>query len=102
MASPEVSIKQLPTITSIESGDFVIVQTTNATNKLDFKDFIIGLENATFGSTVTQNTTNIDALSSVLYGTVAATPAAYTTGAIHGVPITIGGTNYNIMLSATS
>ena len=38
MASTEISIKQLPTITSIESGNFVVVQTENATTKLDFKD----------------------------------------------------------------
>ena len=52
MASTEISIKQLPTITSIESGNFVVVQTENATTKLDFKDFVIGLENTTFANTI--------------------------------------------------
>lgn len=96
MASTEKSINQLPTISNIEPGNFVIVQTENATNKLDYKDFIIGLENTTFSNTVNKNTTDIAALSSVLY----ATP---TSGAIsaatHHLPINIGGTAYKIMLS---
>jgi len=58
MASTEKSIDQLPTITSIESGNFVIVQTENATNKLDFKDFVIGLENTTFASVLSGLSTN--------------------------------------------
>jgi len=56
MASTEISIKQLPTITSIESGNFVIVQTENATTKLDFKDFVVGLENTTFANVISSST----------------------------------------------
>lgn len=63
MASTEVSINQLPTITNIEAGNFVIVQTENATNKLDFKDFVVGLENTTFANTLSTATTNVDVLS---------------------------------------
>ena len=59
MASTEISIKQLPTITSIESGNFVVVQTENATTKLDFKDFVIGLENTTFANTYLINCTTV-------------------------------------------
>ena len=98
MASTEVSIKQLPTISSIESGNFVIVQTENATNKLDFKDFVIGLENTTFANTINNNAVGVNALSGVLYGTAAAAAGSGT----HGLPITINGVNYNIMLSATA
>jgi len=98
MASTEVSIKQLPTISSIESGNFIIVQTENSTNKLDFKDFVVGLENTTFANTVDENTTGVDELSSVLYGTA----LTATGGSTHGLPITIGGQNYIIMLSATA
>ena len=58
MASTEKSINQLPTITNIEPGNFVIVQTENATNKLDFKDFVIGLENTTFASVLSGLNTN--------------------------------------------
>lgn len=56
MASTEISIKQLPTITSIESGNFVVVQTENATTKLDFKDFVVGLENTTFANVISSST----------------------------------------------
>jgi len=120
MASTEVSIKQLPTVSSIESGNFVIVQTENATNKLDFKDFVIGLENITFANTINENTTDIQALSGTLYGSFANTINENTTdiqalsGTLYGsvpdsnagqsthtIPITIGGVNYAIMLSAT-
>ena len=58
MASTEISIKQLPTINSIESGNSLIVQTDNATAKLDFKDFVIGLENTTFANTLTNLNAN--------------------------------------------
>ena len=101
MASTEVSIKQLPTISSIESGNFIIVQTENSTNKLDFKDFVIGLENTTFANTVNEGTTGVDELSSVLYST----PEDIDTGvedSISGLPITIAGQTYLIMLSAIS
>ena len=99
MASTEKSIKQLPTISSIESGNFLVVQTENATNKLDFKDFVIGFENITFANTINNNTTNIEALSSTLYGSTPTTNAGQST---HSIPIVIGGVNYAIMLSATS
>jgi len=99
MASTEVSIKQLPTVSSIESGNFVIVQTENSTNKLDFKDFVIGFENITFANTIEANTTGIEALSSTLYGSTPDTNAGQST---HSIPITIGGVNYAIMLSATN
>lgn len=117
MASTEVSIKQLPTISSIESGNFIIVQTENSTNKLDFKDFVIGLENTTFANTVNEGTTgvdelttdvdelstsvnslttDVDELSSVLYGS----PTAIVGTGLSGIPITISDTTYLIMLSA--
>lgn len=112
MASTEVSIKQLPTISSIESGNFIIVQTENSTNKLDFKDFVIGLENTTFANTVNEGTTgvdelstsvnslttDVDELSSVLYGSPTAIVGPDT--GLSGIPITISGTTYLIMLSA--
>lgn len=62
MASTEISIKQLPTISSIETGNSLIVQTDNATNKLDFKDFVIGLENTTFANTINTLTTRVNAI----------------------------------------
>ncbi len=61
--SSEVSIKQLPQITEINNGDLILVQTPNSTNTLLFENFVIGLENTTFASTVNQNTSNIETLS---------------------------------------
>lgn len=95
--SSEISIKQLPQITEINNGDLLLVQTPNSTNTLDFENFVIGLENTTFGTTITKNTTDIDALSSVLYQT----PATETGSATHGLPITINGTTYNILIHET-
>jgi|TARA_R110002167_G_scaffold363151_1_gene582965 hypothetical protein len=97
MASTEISIKQLPTANSIEDGNFIIIQTENSTNKLDFKDFVVGLENTTFQNTIETNTTSIESLSSTLYGSTPDPEAGQST---HLIPITIGGVNYAIMLSA--
>ncbi len=64
MASSEVSINQLPVVNQVVDGDFLIVQTPNATNRLNFSDFVVGLANTSFSTTIAQNTTNITALSS--------------------------------------
>jgi hypothetical protein len=127
MASVEVSINQLPVTNQITDGDFLIIQTPNATNRLDFSDFVVGLENTTFSNTiinnttdiqalstdvvtnttniealstdVVTNTTNIESLSSTLYESA---PDANIGQSTHLIPIVIGGVNYAIMLSATS
>ena len=109
MASSEVSINQLPITNQISNGDFVIVQTPNATTRLDFRNLVIGLDNTTFSSTVTDNSTDIAALSSVVFNGQT-DPAAVETAAtgtlnhtaIKKVPITIKGETYVILLSATS
>ena len=120
--STEISIKQLPQVTEINNDDLILVQTPNATNTLLFSIFVIGLDNTTFGSTITQNSTdietlssevnslsstlttdintlstNLDTLSGVLYGTTQAAAGDST----HGLSITIDGVSYIIMLSAT-
>ena len=127
MASVEVSINQLPTTNQIADGDFLIVQTPNATNRLNFSDFVVGLDNTTFKNTIETNTTDIDALSSnvetlssnietnttdidaltsnveTLSGTFYSnTPNINAGQSTHSIPITINGVNYAIMLSATS
>lgn len=99
MASVEVSINQLPVTNQITDGDFLIIQTPNATNRLDFSDFVVGLDNTTFKNTIETNTTDIEALSSTLYGS---TPGANTGQSTHSIPIVIDGVNYAIMLSATN
>lgn len=95
--SSQISIKQLPQITEINEGDLILVQTPNATNTLLFENFIIGLDNTTFGTTVTQNSTDIEALSSNLYGNDPTT----ITSQFSGIPITINGTTYNLIVSAS-
>lgn len=95
--STEISIKQLPQITEIDNDDLILVQTPNATNTLLFSNFVIGLDNTTFGSTITQNSTDIKTLSGVLYGNTQVAAGSGT----HGLPITINGVSYIIMLSAT-
>jgi len=99
MASVEISINQLPATNQIADGDFLIVQTPNATNRLNFSDFVIGLDNTTFKNTIETNTTDIDALSGTFYSN---TPDINAGQSTHSIPITINGVNYAIMLSATS
>tara|TARA_E500000318_G_scaffold69872_1_gene64634 strand:- start:5739 stop:6128 length:390 start_codon:yes stop_codon:yes gene_type:complete len=128
--STEISIKQLPQITEINNDDLLLVQTPNATNTLLFSNFIIGLDNTTFSSTITQNSTdiqtlsttidglssdidslsgifrsdidtlstNLDTLSGVFYDN---TPTTIT-DTFSGIPITINGTTFNIIVSATA
>jgi len=64
MSSVEVSINQLPVINQVTEGDFLIIQTPNATNRLNFSDFVVGLDNTTFKNTIETNTTDIESLSS--------------------------------------
>jgi hypothetical protein len=64
MSSVEVSINQLPVINQVTKGDFLIIQTPNATNRLNFSDFVVGLDNTTFKNTIETNTTDIESLSS--------------------------------------
>jgi len=66
MASTDVSINQLPETNQVVSGDFIILQTPNATNRLNFSNFVVGLENTTFGSTIELHTTQIAELSAQL------------------------------------
>jgi len=61
--STQISIKQLPQVTEINNGNLILVQSANATNTLDFKNFVIGLDNTTFGTTITQHSTDILAVS---------------------------------------
>ena len=40
MASSEVSINQLPVVNAVNNGDFLIVQTPNATNHVDYENLL--------------------------------------------------------------
>lgn len=58
-----LNIKELPEISDIIGGDYLIVETPNATSILDFANFTITLNNTTFGDIITTNTSNIAVLS---------------------------------------
>ena len=102
MASSEISINALPITSQIVNGDFLISQSSNTTSRLNFENFVIGLDNTTFKDTIETHGVDIVALSGVLYATPAANSSTgIVAGDISGLPITIGGTNYQILLSAT-
>jgi len=58
-----ISIKQLPQVNEINSEDLLLIQTPTASNTLEFKDLIIGLENTTFANTISTFNTEIEAIS---------------------------------------
>jgi len=58
------NVRELPEVFSVAAGDLLIIETENGTNILDFENFVIGVDNTTFGSTLSTNTTDIAALSS--------------------------------------
>ncbi len=66
MSTEKISLQQLPIISEVNNGDLILIQTATATNTLDFKDFVIGLENTTFASTISSHTTEIDSISSII------------------------------------
>ena len=43
-----INIEDLEIATEVKIGDYVLLETTNGTRLLDFKDFIIGVDNITF------------------------------------------------------
>ena len=58
------NIKELPETFSVANGDLLLIETEEGTNIMDFANFVIGLDNTTFGTTITQHSTDILALSS--------------------------------------
>tara|TARA_R110000868_G_scaffold195933_1_gene441741 strand:- start:33 stop:536 length:504 start_codon:yes stop_codon:yes gene_type:complete len=53
-----VNIKNLPQSNAINSGDYLIVETPNGTQILDFADFIITSANTTFSSVLSSDSTS--------------------------------------------
>ena len=58
------NVRELPEVFSVAAGDLLLIVTENGTNILDFENFVIGVDNTTFGSTLSSNTTDIATLSS--------------------------------------
>jgi hypothetical protein len=112
MSTTNIGINQLPVVNEIINGDYLILDNGIETRRLDFKDFIVGLDNVTFASTISSNssdilslsstvatnTLNISSLSSTFYNQD--TTAAALTGSTHYIKINIRGSNYAILLSA--
>lgn len=99
MSTTNISINQLPITDEIVNGDYLIVDNGIETKRVDFKDFIVGLDNVTFASTISSNSSDISSLSSTFYSQ---TPiVASLSATTHYIKIKIGNTNYAIMLSAT-
>jgi len=61
-----VNIKELPSINDINNGDFLIVETPDGTNIIDYQDFFITLQNTTFESTIVNLQTDTQTLSTDL------------------------------------
>ena len=77
------NIKELPETFSIAAGDMLVVETDDGTNIMDFNNFVIGLDNTTFGTTITQHSSDLntlysemDELSASVDASVAAVSAA--------------------------
>lgn len=84
MASPcdnrlTVNIKNLPIVTDINKGDFIIVETSEGTNILDFRNLLITLDNTTFSPTFLNYSTQINTLCASLATTSSVFSAAIDT-----------------------
>ena len=59
-----LNIKELPVINDIVPGDFMIIETPSSTSIIDFQNFLITLDNTTFGDLIVKNTNDIADLNS--------------------------------------
>lgn len=97
-------LKYMPSlgIKGVVQGDLMFTSDDIDTDTIDGKKYYTFQPNTIVYAVPTDsdggNTTKVDAISGVLY----ATPTAAVGSSTHGLAITIGGQNYNIMLSATS
>jgi len=61
-----VNIKDLNRIEEVTDGNLLIVENDNGTNVIDFKDFVIGPNNASFYTEITSLSNNVASLSSAV------------------------------------
>lgn len=61
-----INIKDLPQLTEINNGDYIIVETSAGTHIIDFLDFLIPPANNVLTTTVSDNTTAVINISSVV------------------------------------
>ena len=58
-----INIKQLPQINTVQSGDYLVVETVEGTGIIDYKDVVIDLEQTSFQPTIDSLVTGVVALS---------------------------------------
>lgn len=58
----QTTFANLPTADQIQNGDYILMDNGIATQKLDFANFVVGLNNTTFASTISSNSANISSL----------------------------------------
>jgi hypothetical protein len=58
-----INIKDLPELTEVKNGDYIIVETSTGTSIINFENFIIPTSNSIITTTVNQNTDGLIVLS---------------------------------------
>lgn len=58
-----VNINDLPVFEEIKSGTYILIESTDGTGIIDYKNFIIGTENITFSDLLSTQDAQIQALS---------------------------------------
>lgn len=58
-----INVKDLPELSEVRNGDYIIVESTNGTHLIDFKNFIMPTANTIITNAVNQNTNTILSLS---------------------------------------
>lgn len=61
-----INIRDLPELTEIKNGDYIIVETSTGTSIVNFQNFIIPTSNTVLTTTVTQNTDSLISLSAIV------------------------------------
>ena len=65
-----INIKDLPQLTEINNGDYIVVETSTGTHIIDFLNFLIPPANNVLTTTVSDNTTAVINISSVVVDNV--------------------------------
>lgn len=66
MSTVKIGITSLPEATEVVAGDYFVIEDEIASKKVDFENVIWSLDNVTFASTLSAQSTNISALSTNL------------------------------------
>lgn len=64
MSTEKVNFNELPTAGEVKNGDFFVIEDVYTAKKINFKNIIFGLDNVTFASTISGQSTDIASLSS--------------------------------------